>query len=394
MNILYYTWRETQAADCIECMRSFGHQVHVFDKLMTSYTKDDSFEAELSSFIMSFCQNGNKFDALYSFNYFPAVSNVCNRHGLTYISWVFDSPHLTLESRSLNNPCNKVYIFDKALYDYYVGAGINTVNYLPLGYYASRINPLTQSLSNKPYMHDVSFIGNLYNDQYNFLDQIEHMPAYLRGYIDGIINAQLDLQGFDIVDSLFNDALCDELGKYATLDMGSDYNDCKNIMFKNMIRRKATSIERPRLLTSLGRHFDVALYAGSPPPSDLPVKYMGYAESLTVMPTVFNRSKINLNITLRTIQTGLPLRILDILGAGGFCITNYQAELSDYFENGVDLVWYESEDDLIEKVNYYLDPAHEEERQMIARRGHEKVSNEFCYEKLLKRILDESYNKL
>ena len=68
-----------------------------------------------------------------------------------------------------------------------------------------------------------------------------------------------------------------------------------------------------------------------------------------------------MNFTIRNIRTGLPLRIWDILGAGGFLLTNYQIELGDFFENGKDLVYYDSLDDMMRKAEYYLD--HEDERK-------------------------------
>ena len=46
-------------------------------------------------------------------------------------------------------------------------------------------------------------------------------------------------------------------------------------------------------------------------------------------------------MTIRNIRTGIPLRVWDILGAGGFLLTNFQVELPDYFENGKDIVYYE-----------------------------------------------------
>ena len=72
------------------------------------------------------------------------------------------------------------------------------------------------------------------------------------------------------------------------------------------------------------------------------------------MPTVFQHSKINLNITLKTIQIGIPLRAWDILGCGGFLLTNFQQELCDFFIPGEDFVYYESPTDAIEKAAYFL----------------------------------------
>lgn len=48
------------------------------------------------------------------------------------------------------------------------------------------------------------------------------------------------------------------------------------------------------------------------------------------MPYVFNNSRINLNITLRSIKSGIPLRAMDICGAGGFLLSNYQADFYDF----------------------------------------------------------------
>ena len=103
------------------------------------------------------------------------------------------------------------------------------------------------------------------------------------------------------------------------------------------------------------------------------------------MPYVFKNSEINLNITLRSIQRGIPLRCFDIMGCGGFLITNYQEDLFQFFEPNKDFVYYESREDLIEKIDYYLE--HEEERKSIARSGHDKVVAFHSYEHRLKEII-------
>ena len=100
----------------------------------------------------------------------------------------------------------------------------------------------------------------------------------------------------------------------------------------------------------LGSRFPVNLYTGSNT-KGLPVINGGTVKTLTEMPLIFHYSKINLNITSKSIRSGLPLRIFDILGCGGFLLTNYQPELSDYFTPGYDLVCYSSEDELSKKPN-------------------------------------------
>ena len=119
------------------------------------------------------------------------------------------------------------------------------------------------------------------------------------------------------------------------------------------------------------------LYTGSDTTPLRGVRTHGRIESLYGMPKVFHLSKINLNMTIKPIQTGLPLRIFDIMGCGGFLMTNYQAELTEYFEIGRDLEAYSSLDELIDKCTYYLE--HDEERAQIAIQGYEKVKQFHTY---------------
>ncbi len=104
------------------------------------------------------------------------------------------------------------------------------------------------------------------------------------------------------------------------------------------------------------------------------------------MPRIFHLSRINLNFTSKPIRTGLPLRVWDILGAGGFVLTNYQTEITEYFEPGKELETFASEDELLDKISYYLE--HEEERRQIARNGYEKVKAEASFELRIRQMLE------
>ena len=111
------------------------------------------------------------------------------------------------------------------------------------------------------------------------------------------------------------------------------------------------------------------------------------------MPTVkiyfqllFQHSKINLNITLKTIQTGIPLRAWDILGCSGFLLTNFQQELCDFFIPGEDFVYYESPPDAIEKAAYFL--SHDRERQEIAHNAFEKIAASHTFHHRVQSMFD------
>ena len=95
------------------------------------------------------------------------------------------------------------------------------------------------------------------------------------------------------------------------------------------------------------------------------------------MPGVFRYSKLNLCPTLKSIQSGIPLRALDIMGAGGTLFSNFQPELAEYFENEQDVIMYDSMEDAFAKADFYLN--HNELREKIAVNGYKKICRDFTY---------------
>lgn len=108
--------------------------------------------------------------------------------------------------------------------------------------------------------------------------------------------------------------------------------------------------------------------------------------NIPYMPYVFNNSRINLNISLRSIRSGIPLRAMDIMGCNGFLLSNYQADFYDFFVPGEDMAVFESKEDLINKCDYYLE--HDNERRQIAANGFGKVNEFHTYKVRLKEIFD------
>lgn len=54
---------------------------------------------------------------VFTINFFPWLSDLCNIAHITYISLIVDSPVLKLYSDSLTNPCNRVFLFDRMLFN-------------------------------------------------------------------------------------------------------------------------------------------------------------------------------------------------------------------------------------------------------------------------------------
>jgi|GEM_PF-2727981 len=75
-----------------------------------------------------------------------------------------------------------------------------------------------------------------------------------------------------------------------------------------------------------------------------------------------------------------------ITGAGGFYITKYTEGLEEVFKNHEHLVWFETIDEAIKLIEYYL--KNEDMRKKIAKNGMEFVRANHTYTQRAKQILD------
>lgn len=226
---------------------------------------------------------------------------------------------------------------------------------------------------NNRYSCDISFVGNLYSEKKNRLRNVE-LEEYSHGFVEGLIESQLKVYGYNFIREALLDDVVAEIVDKCQLQLSDMYYQDSMQMAADVVGMEVSARERERVLKVLGERFDVDLYSGSKLPVSLQglrIHEKGFADYGKEMPLIFHNSKINLNITSKTIESGIPLRVFDILSCGGFCMTNYQPEVAEYFVDGEDLVMYSSMEDLVSKVAYYLE--HDEEREQIARNGYEKL---------------------
>lgn len=320
---------------------------------------------------------------VFSVNFFPAVSDTCELFHVPYVSWTVDSPVMELFSPALSNKCNRTFLFDRAQYEYFRPKNPDGIFYLPLATNVARWDKVIRSANAadlQKFSADISFIGSLYETK-NPYAGIPGLCDYTKGYIDGVIEAQMGIYGYNFIELMLHPVVMDEFMEKVPDLTQSPYANTLSpsyVMANHFIGMELAVRERYRLLGLLSEQFDVSLYTFSDTSSLPKVHAKGGAKTLTEMPLIFNRSKINLNMTIRPIQTGLPLRVYDVLGCGGFLLTNYQAELPEYYEPGKEVETFASSEELVDKAGFYLQ--HEEERKKIAMLGYEKTKASHTYD--------------
>lgn len=98
---------------------------------------------------------------------------------------------------------------------------------------------------------------------------------------------------------------------------------------------------------------------------------------------IYCKSKVVLNVAMKE---DLNMRCFEVMGAGGFLITDYIPYIEELFEDGKHLVLYKSLEEAVDKTRYYL--SHDSEREKIARAGFEEVMKNHTIDKRVERILE------
>lgn len=382
--IAVYCWDSVCEPMTIRAMQELGYQVLTFSEKIRDYHADAVFAQKFIAFL-----HAQKVDMVFSYDYFPMISMICQMNGIVYASWIYDCPQYTLLSKTIINECNHIFCFDKAYAASLQASGAKAVYHFPLAadmnmYDSAKAavdssNPDGRRLTDeKSYICDISFVGSLYNDEKNRM-RVTEFSEYTAGYLEGVVRAQSKIYGYNLVADSLPEQVVKEIVDKCGLALGNLYLFDSVQMAADAVNMEVTARDRQDVLTSLAQYFDVTLYSNSKLPQELQnnprLISKGTVDYQAEMPLVFHNSRINLNITSRTIESGIPQRVFDILACGGFCLTNYQPEIAELFEDGKELVMYTDIEDLLQKVEYYL--IHEEERAQIAKAGYEKVRNCF-----------------
>ncbi len=384
MKFLIPDWKSFGKEDIEITLKQMGHQIVYYTEEPKDYRRDPKFRSQLRRFIKE-----QEIDLIFSSNYYPVLSATCEELKIPYISWCYDSPLVLTYSDTIFNSCNFVFLFDSQMVLDLRAMGVSQVYYLPMAVNAKRLSKLSATPQQKEIVAaDVAFVGALYNEKHNLYDRMENLSPYLKGYLEGIMRSQRMVYGCSFLEDALTDEIVQELFSVMPMQTNRDGHETLAYLYANyFLCRKITQMDRLEILQTLDEHQEIItkLYTINPTPQFSHIKNMGTVSYTEEMPLVFKHSKINLNISLRSIKNGIPLRAMDIMGAGGFLLSNHQNDFSMHFTEGEDYISYYSIPDMMDKIQYYL--SNEQERREIAENGQRKLQKEHTYEQRFEEML-------
>lgn len=362
--------------DFVWGLLALGKDVEIID---TEISRESTKESDANALYEELLKN--KIDVAVSFDFCPALSDACIRRGMPYISWIYDAPIQMVYEDQIKNNCNYIFSFDRVQIKQIRERGAENVFYMPLGTNLLRNGAIEISdLDREKYACTVSFIGSLYsNSDYESaiksVDEkvrleLEKIKGDVFGKWDGVdrLYGRMSVETINCLKSIFqNETAMDDDALYATA----------------LIAKAVAYEERVEMLKRLA-DYDINFYTYQSDVSIPGIKVRGALDYLEELPKAYFFSRINMNITMPGITSGIPLRVFDIMGMGGFVLTNYQPEVEELFEIGKNIEVYHDFDEMVDKVKFYSD--NENARKKIALNG-KKIIEGFSIEKRVREIL-------
>lgn len=372
--ILFYQWYSFMNPGIEKAFKQLEIQYDILYYQQTDWEEDAIFEEKIEKQIQD-----NVYDAVFSVNFAPVISKVCQHRGIRYISWVYDSPMHIRNIEVMKNSYNEIYMFDWGQVQEYKKLGVN-MEHLPLAVDSEIFNlPMNDEIIKK-YSAQISLVGKMYTTDYP--KYTSPLSTETKKLLNDMISSQRDVYNDCFIPELLTDELLQKINaEYAKA--GLDFYIEKREL-EYMMLCETTSRERTVILSLLSKHFDTHLYTTEKPGIDN-LKVHGPVDYYKQMPYIFKLSDINLNISLKSIRTGIPLRCVDVLGCGGFLLSNYQEELVQYLEVGKDCEVYGSFEEMYEKAAFYT--KHEELRKQIARNGFMKAQEIFTFRNRIEQMI-------
>ncbi|MDE7224190.1 MAG: glycosyltransferase [Acetatifactor sp.] len=375
MNILLHDFGSYIQPDLIACLSEMGHHCKNLVYPLPNPLEDAYYEKYITAHL-----NSGQYDCVISTNFLPLLARICYQHNIKYLAWSYDSPLSREYMEYYTYPTSYLFLFDRMEVEDLHNIGLTNVYHLPLAVNTKRLSSITITDADRErFTCDLSFVGNFYQSQLKKI--LSFQDDHTIGYINALTDAQFKFSEVPLLEDIIDDTLLKQINDALTEEgivfhSGQEPGINKTALILSM-NYQITHNERIILLRLMNQFCRVHLYSTEIIEQLSEIPFKGPVTYSLEMPKVFRLSRINLCPTMRNIRSGIPLRALDIMGAGGFILCNPQPELMEYFRPDNDIICYNNMEDAVEKPRFYL--AHEEARIKIQQNAYAVIRERFTY---------------
>lgn len=279
--------------------------------------------------------------------------------------WYLDDPHFFVEQEFGEHDI--VLSFDETYLPFLSGLKPSRLGWMPL---AADIS--CPGTFDPAYACDISFVGGVIDQTY----RRAQLSSAIVAYVDRLVELKLNHREKSFYE------LIDEhpISPGKTIQI--------NPQVAHYLYWEANNRYRLSILERLMK-YDLRIYGNEDwkvllRDSPLSDRYHGPIDPVRDLPSVFASSKINLNIHSIQCQGSLNQRDFNAPMASGFLLSDWVPAAGRFFQPGKEAVYWASVNDLIDKVEFYLN--YPKEKVEIIQSGRRRVMNDHTYSRRMESI--------
>ena len=281
---------------------------------------------------------------------------------LPYVSWFTDTPRMILFGRQMHLSHYAVAAtWERAYIPYFEKLGFQHIVFLP-----HATDP--ELFQGKPETHfdrDLAFVGmSMVEQTQEALEKHLHLPhvvsAVEEAFAEGRVTRETYARG---MDAILDPELLSQL----------DESEKRNVEL--LINYESTRRQREdlgRTLAPLGLEV-----RGDPGWLGIVNNVGGQVGYFSDLAPFYRRTRVNVNSTSLQMRWAVNQRVFDCPAAGGFLITDNQADMERFFEPETESITYSCNEELRDKAAYFL--KHPEERRPIIMNAQRRIAAEHTH---------------
>ena len=264
----------------------------------------------------------------------------------------------------------------------YLQSGARAACYLPF-FPNARANP--HDTSPDRFRYDVTFAGNLLysNELFEYLDTYGKVAArnpQSKAVFESVISASIEMiitrQAMALDDNRYR--VAELVAQVMTGPARDAFAACEldEETLTALCAKEAAHLQRQHFIEAIP---GITIFGPDGNLAENPnVHYMGEVSLHEEISRVFESSRINLTLQRIYARDGLSDRVFNVLQAGGFLLSDRNDAITELFQEGEEVECFDSRDEMLDKIDYYL--ANERERERIAANGRARVIAEHTLE--------------
>lgn len=160
---------------------------------------------------------------------------------------------------------------------------------------------------------------------------------------------------------------------------------------------KLSMAYRGELISKIN-NFDIAIYGGDLSHGQINnplmkiqkgnIHYLPATADYQTTQLIYQNSKININLSSLQFDTAINNRIIDIVMAGGFLITDRRSTLIELCPSCAEIS-FDSPEEMQYLIDYYMHPANFHKYTQVKDAVFDEVRNQFTYERVINKMLDQ-----